>query len=599
MTIHNFFLRPRAITWLPILVLGVVPLVWNDAYQLSVWTFILLGLIVVLGLDVLLGYGGQLSLGHGVFVSVGAYSTALLTTKAGWSGWLAMPSGMMVAALLALIVGIPTLRLRGYYLAMATLGFPVVLDGVLRHASAWTGGSSGVTGVPRLTFGSFVLKDPLQLYWFIFAVVCIVFFITEHLVRSRFGLALKAVHADEAAASARGINVAQTKVLAFIFSAVLASLSGSLYAHYVQFVSPDTFGISYSIMLIVLLVVGGAGRLWGAVIGTVGMMWLPEMLRSTSTWEPVVYGVILAIVLIFAPHGVAGLVRRRPSIPIDSVKSRKSVDTAIEARNVDRSEDPLLALENLSKKFGGVQAVSSLSYQFATGRVQAIIGPNGAGKSTLLALIAGTLPPSTGQVRFGDRRVESLSAHSRARLGIGRTFQHIRLIPGLTVLENIVIGGHAAPMHSDAQTRLFSVELLDRLGLAEVADAYPSEINQFQCRLTEIGAALAGRPCLLLLDEPGAGLSSFEITQLVDLMRNLREVGVSVVLVDHVMPLVMASAQEILVLEHGVLIAQGEPADVVRNEHVRSAYLGRSTAHTSEHVDQTPENLLPQKEQSA
>ena len=578
----SLFSQPRALLWLPMLLLGVIPLMGSDEYQLSVWTFILLALIVVLGLDVLLGFGGQLSLGHGVFVAIGAYSTALLTTKAGWSGWLAMPSGMAVAALLALIVGVPTLRLRGYYLAMATLGFPVVLDGVLRHASAWTGGSSGVTGVPRLTFGSFVLKDPSQLYWFIFGVVCVVFFVTEQLVRSRFGLALKAVHADEAAASARGINVAQTKVFAFMFSAVLASLSGSLYAHYVQFVAPDTFGISYSIMLIVLLVVGGVGRLWGAVLGTVAMMWLPEMLRSTSTWEPVVYGVILAIVLLFAPQGIAGLVRRRATIPMALVDRSSSADMAFALRKDVNFAGPLLAVEGVSKNFGGVHAVSALSYQLAPGLVQSIIGPNGAGKSTLLALVAGTLPPSTGEIRFCGLRIDTLPAHSRARLGIGRTFQHIRLIPGLTVLENVVIGGHAAPSDSDAQTRLLASALLDRLGLAGVADAYPAEINQFQCRLTEIAAALAGRPCLLLLDEPGAGLSSVEIGQLVELLRSLREGGISVVLVDHVMSLVMASAQEILVLEHGMLIAQGAPADVVRNEHVRAAYLGRSAVPASQ-----------------
>jgi len=597
MTLQTLTSRPRALLWLPVLLLGVAPLLWGDAYQLSVWTFILLGLIVVLGLDVLLGFGGQLSLGHGVFVAVGAYSTALLTTKADWSGWLAMPFGMAVAALLALIVGIPTLRLRGYYLAMATLGFPVVLDGVLRHASAWTGGSSGVAGVPRLAFGSFVLKDPAQMYWFVFVVVCVVFLITEQLVRSRFGLALKAVHADEAAASARGIDVARTKVLAFMFSAVLASLSGSLYAHYVQFVAPDTFGISYSIMLIVMLVVGGAGRLWGAVIGTVGMMWLPEMLRFTSTWEPVVYGVTLAIVLLFAPNGIAGLARRRATRSMPAGERTTKADTTLALKQEGCGDGPLLTLEGVSKQFGGVRAVSSLSYKVAPGRVQAIIGPNGAGKSTLLALIAGTLPPSTGEIRLGARRIDALPAHSRARLGIGRTFQHTRLIPGLTVLENVVIGGHAVAADSAAQSEALAAALLTRLDLAGVADAYPSEINHFQRRLTEIAAALAGRPRVLLLDEPGAGLSSLEIGQLVEMLLSLRNDGVSVVLVDHVMSLVMASAQEILVLEHGILIAQGEPTDVVRNEHVRAAYLGRSTLAEAE-AQRSPASLRTPQEQA-
>jgi len=563
----------RRLLWLPIVALGVLPLLTGDPYQLSVWTFILLGLIVVLGLDVLLGYGGQLSLGHGVFVTLGAYSSALLTTKLGWSGWVAMPCGMVVSALAALLIGIPALRLRGYYLAMATLGFPVVLDGVLRYFSAWTGGSSGVSGVPRLALGTLVLKEPSQVYWLAFVALCAVFFATERLVRSRFGLALKAVHADEAAAAARGIDVARAKVLAFVFSAVLASLSGSLYAHYVQFVAPDTFGIPYSIMLVVMLVVGGAGRLWGAIVGTVAMMWLPELLRAASTWEPIVFGIVLAVVMLFAPNGLAGLARRRPSIVLPAAGDAPHIDLP---RPATPHASGLLLMDDVSRQFGGVRAVGGLSYQVLPGRVQALIGPNGAGKSTALALIAGTIPPSSGEIRFAGQRIEQWPAHRRARLGIGRTFQHVRLIPGLTVLENVLLGRYAAAgsgRHDDGVAA--AAALVRQLGLEAVADAYPSEINQYQARLTEIGMALAGKPRLLLLDEPAAGLSSAEVDRLAQLLRGLRESGVAVVLVDHVMALVTASAEEILVLEYGNVIAQGTPGEVLRNEQVRAAYLGQ------------------------
>lgn len=565
----------RARLWLPVLLLGLVPVLTSDPYRLSVWTFILLGLVVVIGLDVLLGYGGQLSLGHGVFVTLGAYSTALLTTKLGWSGWAAMPCGMIISALVALLIGIPTLRLKGYYLAMATLGFPVVIDGVIRTASPWTGGSSGLSGVPRLALGDFVLKDPAVFYWFAFGVVCVVLLVAERLVRSRFGLALNAVHADEAAAAARGVDVARTKLKAFVFSAVLASITGSLYAHYVQFVAPDTFGIQYSIMLVVMLVVGGAGRLWGAVVGTVVMMWLPEFLRSASTWEPIAFGVVLAVVMLFAPHGIAGLARRRPVI-------RAGHGTGRAPAQASPSHPPtgtaLLELDGVGRQFGGVRALSEMNLRVAAGKVQAIIGPNGAGKSTALALIAGTFPPSSGRIQLSGTAMQALPAHARAQLGIGRTFQHIRLIPGLTVLENVVLGTHASQAAGPAAHVALAESLVRRLGLQAVADAYPSEINQYQARLTEIATALAGQPRLLLLDEPGAGLSRVEIAQLAALLRELRAEGMGVILVDHVMSLVMASADDILVLEHGTVIAQGAPADVVRNEHVRSAYLGKAAS---------------------
>jgi branched-chain amino acid transport system permease protein len=576
--------RP-ALIWLPLLGLAAVPLISTNPYVLSVWTFILISLIVVVGLDLLLGYGGQLSLGHGVFVSIGAYTSALLTTRAGWSGWTAMPLGMVAAAVIALIVGVPTLRLRGYYLAMATLGFPVVLDAVLRNWSGVTGGSSGVTGVPRLAVGDFVLKDPVPYYFFVLAMLCLVYLIAERITRSRFGLALRAVHADEPAAAARGVDVARTKVIVFVCSAVFAALSGSLYVHYIQFVAPDTFGIPYSIMLVVMLVVGGAGRLWGGVLGTVALMWLPEALRATSTWEPIVFGTVLAVVMLRAPHGIAGLWRRRPALfrAIGAAASSAVLAPPAATRPSQRGR-PLLEAD-MSRSFGGVHAVAGLRYAIEPGRIQAIIGPNGAGKSTALALIAGTLPLSSGSIRLGSHAIEELPAHQRARLGIGRTFQHLRLIPGLSVAENVLLGAHAAgdrASHQDTAGRVG--QILQRLGLMAVADAYPSEINQYQCRLTEIGAALAGLPSVLLLDEPAAGLSTAEIDRLAAILREARDAGCAVILVDHVMQLVMATADDILVLEYGTAIAEGPPRQILDNPHVRAAYLGTRRPATTEAV---------------
>jgi branched-chain amino acid transport system permease protein len=569
--------------WVPLALLAVVPLVTSNPYLLSVWTFIAITLIIVVGLDLLLGYCGQLSLGHGVFVSIGAYASALLTTRAGWSGWAAIPVGMVAAGVAALLVGIPTMRLRGYYLAMATLGFPVVFDAFVRQWSDFTGGSSGVVAVPRLRLGGYVLKGEVSYYLFVLAVFAVVLFVVAAVARSRWGLSLRAVHRDETAAEARGIHVHRAKVIAFVISAVVAGLSGSLYAHYVQFVAPDTFGILFSIMLVVMVVVGGAGRLWGAIVGTIALMWLPEALRSTSTWEPIAFGAVLAAVMLFAPAGVAGLWRRAPSItasPALRERARAAAmqpgPAAVSPLRRAGSQPPVLSIKDLAKHFGGVRAVHGLSFELRRGAIRAIIGPNGAGKSTALALIAGAVRPDQGRIELDGVPVERLPAHARARLGIGRTFQHTRLIGELTVLENVLIGANAqrGRHRTPADDAASAWAVVERVGLGDVADRLPGEINQYQMRLTEIAMALAGDPRVLLLDEPGAGLSKMEVDQLATLLRTERQRGRSILLVDHVMQLVLTLADDILVLEHGSTIAEGPPDVIVRDHRVTSAYLG-------------------------
>jgi branched-chain amino acid transport system permease protein len=286
--------------------LAIVPLLTRDDYTLGVWTFILLNVLVVVGLDLLLGYAGQLSLGHGAFVAVGAYVSALLTTKAGWSGWGAMPVGMLAAAVLAGVIAVPTLRLRGYYLAMATLGFPILFDAVIRVGSSWSGGSSGVTAIPGLMVKGVPLRDPAMYYWLVLGVVTIVLLLAWNIANSRLGLKLRAIHADETAALARGIPVVRVKVMVFVLSAAIAALSGSLYVHNVQFVAAGTFGLQYSLMLVVMLVAGGMGRIWGGVAGVVVLGWLPELLRGFATWQPVIFGSLLVAIMLFSPSGLAG-----------------------------------------------------------------------------------------------------------------------------------------------------------------------------------------------------------------------------------------------------------------------------------------------------
>ncbi|MBR2120210.1 MAG: branched-chain amino acid ABC transporter ATP-binding protein/permease [Afipia sp.] len=547
---------------------AIVPLVSQDSYVLGVWTFLLLNILVVVGLDLLLGYAGQLSLGHGIFVAIGAYASGLLTTKAGFSGWAAMPVGMLAAALLAAVVAVPTLRLRGYYLAMATLGFPVMFDAAIRVTSQWSGGSSGIISIPRLKIGGYILRDPLVYYYLVLGVVAVVLLLVWNLANSRLGLKLRAIHADETAASARGINVTSLKVMVFVASATIAALSGSLYVHNVQFVAPDTFGLNYSLTLVIMLVVGGMGRVWGGILGVVLLGWMPELLREAATWQPVIFGSILAIIMLFAPSGLAGFVRRRSFFsPIEGVPA---------APQLFSGEERVLAVKNVEKTFGGVQAVKGLSFDVRAGEIKSIIGPNGAGKSTALALISGAIAADSGAIKLGGHSVEDVPAYHRARRGLSRTFQHARLIPTLTVYENMVIGASVLGSHSEIEAS----EILRQLNLVRVANALPGETNQYERRLIEIGIALAANPRLLLLDEPGAGLSSAEIEQLAALLREQKQRGCAIVLVDHIMSLVIPLSDSILVLNSGIPIVDGTPETVIADPQVRRAYLGeRSDVH--------------------
>lgn len=556
---------------------AIVPLMTRDDYTLGVWTFILLNVLVVVGLDLLLGYAGQLSLGHGAFVAVGAYASALLTTKANWSGWVAMPVGILAASILAALIAVPTLRLRGYYLAMATMGFPILFDAVIRFESSWTGGSSGVTAIPGLLVNGVPLSDPARYYWFVLCVVAIVLLLAWNIANSRLGLKLRAIHADETAAMARGIPMARVKMMIFVLSAAIAALSGSLYVHNVHFVAASTFGLQYSLMLVVMLVAGGMGRIWGGVAGVVVLGWLPELLRGFASWQPVIFGSLLAAIMLFSPSGLAGLVQRRTSfLPNFGGRDSGADDVQDQVRNPAGGE--ALSVSNLNKRYGGVTALVNLNFRVQTGEIQSIIGPNGAGKSTALAVISGAVSTEAGEISITDRQCADLTADRRALAGLGRTFQHARLIPTLTVFENIVLGASSRTM-PHVRSVTIATTVLDRLGLRTVACRFPDEINHYQRRLTEIGIALSSEPRVLLLDEPGAGLSSSEIDALSKLLRELRSHGMAIVLVDHIMALVMPLSDRILVLDGGEQIANAGPKEILADSRVRTAYLGEGAAH--------------------
>ncbi len=332
-----------------------------------------------------------------------------------------------------------------------------------------------------------------------------------------------------------------------------------------QFVAPDTFGLNYSLTLVIMLVVGGMGRIWGCIIGVVLLGWLPELLHSAASWQPVIFGSILTAIMLFFPSGIAGIVRRRSFFAPGG--------RAVAPSRTGMTTDYVLSVENIGKSFGGVHAVDDLSFTVRAGEIRSIIGPNGAGKSTALALVSGAIECDRGTIHISGQRVDQAPAFRRARLGLGRTFQHARLIPTLTVYENILLGASVLGSSGSADKHHAS-SVLKEINLGEVAQKFPDETNQYEQRLTEIGIALAGDPKLLLLDEPGAGLSAPDILKLADLLRDQKARGRAVILVDHIMSLVLPLSDSILVMNSGTPIIDSDPQTVITDPAVRLAYLG-------------------------
>jgi branched-chain amino acid transport system permease protein len=551
-----------------------------------------LAALVAMGLVLLTGVGGLTSFGQAAFCGFGAYTTAVLTTAYGLSPWLTLPLSLLVSGIAAVLLGLITVRLSGHYLPLGTLAWGLGLF-YLFSKLEFLGRNDGISAIPPLSIGSFRMLDPGSIYYAIWVAVVLSALLTLNLLDSRTGRAIRALRRGHIAAEAFGVQTPRAKLLVFIHAAVLAGLSGWLYAHLQRAVNPTPFGAQAGIEYLFIAVVGGAGYVWGGVLGAaivvilkeVLQSYLPLILHGSGQLETIVFGIMLVLLLQLAPGGVWPWLMSH--LPLKPIRKHPDTSLALPARPPSRGEtSALLKIENARKQFGGVIAVNNVSFDVQAREIVALIGPNGAGKSTTFNLITGVLTTTGGTIRVLGKKIDNAPPQEVVKLGISRTFQHVKLVPDMTVLENVAIGahlrGHAGAVSSmlrldradEARLLAEAARQIERVGLADQMHQLAGSLSLGQQRIVEIARALCVDPMLLLLDEPAAGLRHMEKRRLAALLRELRDGGMSVLLVEHDMGFVMDLADRIVVLDFGTKIAEGTPATIKTNPEVIKAYLG-------------------------
>jgi len=572
-----------------LLLLAAVPVV-APAFWVTLANYIGLYSMVALGLVLLTGVAGQTSFGQAAFVGIGAYTSAYLTTRYALSPWITLVIGVAFTCAVALFLGFITLRMRGHYLPLATIAWGISLYYVFGNLEA-LGGHTGMSGIPALSLGGIELKDERRYFYLIWLLTLAALWTTRNLLDSRPGRAVRALKGGLDMVEAFGVDAARLKIVVFVYAAVLACISGWLYAHLQRFVNPTPFGINQGIEYLFMAVVGGAGSVWGAVVGatliTLMKEWLqdllPVLLGRQGNFELVVFGLLMVLILQFARDGVWPWIAR--FVPRAAVKPVPDAEP-LPARPRAVGNGPLLEVKQARKQFGGLVAVDNLSFDIHAGEIVGLIGPNGAGKSTTFALISGALPLTSGEVRLRGESIGSRPPYEIARRGLGRTFQHVKLIGAMSVLDNVAIGAYLrgssgvvrAALKLDraeeARVRAEAARAVARVGLSGHMHDAAGSLALGQQRIVEIARALTLDPSLLLLDEPAAGLRHFEKAALAELLARLRSEGMSILLVEHDMGFVMGLVDRIVVLDFGTPIAEGRPEAVRRDPAVIEAYLG-------------------------
>jgi branched-chain amino acid transport system permease protein len=577
-------------TLLPTLLLAGVgaALPWlGDSYLGVIGTRACIYWVLVSGLNLVVGFAGQIAIGWVALLTLGAYVTSVLTAGTVTpevQPYLALLAAGLLGAIFGLVVGLPALRLRTFYFAMTTLGFATIVTQV---ALAWKSVTGGGVGVPGPIF-PWPFASPWGFYYFCLGLAVLCTWMTSNIAASRFGRSLVAIRDADVAAEAVGISKPALLVTVFLFSGAVAGIAGGLFASLQSYITPDAFTFDLSVLFFIAILIGGRGSILGPLLGTIILTALPEFAAPLVAWSTFLYAVLLLVIVLAVPGGIADLLdfkNRRPLERHREIRPRPELLAQVAPESGQANQ---IKLESISLSFGGVRAIDGVDLDIRVGEVHGLIGPNGSGKTTTLNVICGYYAPQQGQVRLNEKLLPARAAHARARYGIARTFQTPRLVGAASVLENVMIGGTtvgrasfvesllALPRHRQDEKRSYAAAMaaLAAVGLDQLAFVRADRLQHSELRFVEIARALMLRPCFLLLDEPAAGLSVEEIKRLGALIVTISRQGTGVLLVEHHADLIFDICDRVTVLNLGKVLASGTPAEIRDHREVINAYLG-------------------------
>ncbi|WP_238914267.1 ABC transporter permease subunit [Achromobacter insolitus] len=567
----------------------LLPVVMGTPFWTNLFVLLFVFSALSVAWNIVGGYAGQLSLGHAVFYGIGGYTATLLTQNFGISPWFGMLAGAAISGAVAILISYPTLRLRGPFFALATIAILEVVRLLVIHEESWTGGSSGISLPLNIGWTWIVFREKVNYVIIAFALFLLVTWVSWYIRKSRIGHYLIAIREREDAALAVGIHTVRMKIIAAVVSAMLTSIIGTFHITYLTFVDPSSaFSLELSIQVAMFALIGGLGTVAGPIAGTFLVLPIAELARGWLSsvgngMHGLIYGLILVAVVLTIPRGLAGafgpaIERWLSRLPyLGTPRAKLKLADELRLHSAERSEQPVLKADKLFKSFGGLRATNDVSLTLNQNEILGMIGPNGAGKTTVFNLLSGFLSPDKGGISMLDAHgkwVTCKTPDEFAHQGLGRTFQIAKPFTGLTVLENIMLGAFIRTSNRDEAEQI-ALKVAEQTDLVKYLGIEARNLTVGGMKRLEVARALAIKPRILLLDEVMAGLNPTDIEKSIQMIRRIRDSGVSVLLIEHMMQATMALSDRIIVLNEGAVLVSGAPKDVVENPAVIEAYLGK------------------------